>query len=214
MSGRARNVAAVAASLWLGLGLVVLPGCVDTGEARAAYLEWMRVADEAAIAEGLERELSRMRNPSDEELASLSASLDEAALTSLETYGCTSEELCRHLFRRFDYTVDAIAVTGEETATAEVTLANVDLTAVLESARTRLVSGDGFARLEEGYGTASEVALMRAAMDVIFEEVDTCEDMRTTRLTLGLAKGQDLWRLDDASYRELLSAALGGLAIE
>ena len=196
------------------LGLVALPSCDGSAEARAAYLEMMRVADEEAIGEGLEAELSRMRDPSDEEIETMAASLDEAALVSLETYGCTPQELCRHLLQRFDYEVEKIEVTGEETATAEITVENVDLASALESAHERLISGDGFERLEEGYGTGSELALMRAAMDVIFEEVDNCEDTRTTSVELRLTKDQDLWRPDEASYSDLLSAALGGLALE
>lgn len=213
MRRRLRIVSAVAVCLFLGLGVVALPGCNDSAEARAAYLEMMRVADEEAITEGLNEELSRMRDPSDEELETLAGSLDKAALASLETYGCTPEELCRHLLARFDYEVGAVTVTGEESATAEVTIENVDLTSALEAAHERLISGDGFARLEEGYGTGSELALMRSAMDVIFEEVDTCEDTRTTHVTLVLTKDQDLWQPDEEGYAELLSAALGGLKV-
>ena len=174
----------------------------------------MRVADEGAIREGLEAELSRMRNPSDEEIEALAASLDEAALISLETYGCTSQELCRHLLARFDYEVGTVTAEDEMTATAEVTVTNVDLASALGAAHERLIAGDGFGRLEEGYGTGSELALMRSAMDVIFEEIDACEDMRTTRVELRLTKDQDLWRPDEASYDDLLVAALGGLVLE
>jgi hypothetical protein len=207
-----RGVASlVALSLILG-SPVVLCGCESDEDLKALSDQTLRQESEEAIRAALDKELTRMQTIDSAAIEDIAAGLDDTALQSLDTYQSTATELTEHIFRHFTYEIGDITV-DDGTAKVDVSLTNVDVTAVLDEAHDVLVSGEGSQRLKAAYDTGDENTIMRTAMEVIYEMLDNSEDLKTVEVTVGLERDiQNRWSVVTADLEKLQLAALGGLS--
>ena len=107
----------------LALGLVVgLNGCGKN--------------DEELIRASVSEVMDLFKNPTKENLQGF-INEDEIDLSTLEEYDIDIYEFLGHSFKHFDYTINDVTVDGD-TASANLTLTNTDLGAVVEETTTEI----------------------------------------------------------------------------
>lgn len=181
----------------LALGLVVgLNGCGKN--------------DEELIRASVSEVMDLFKNPTKENLQGF-VNEDEVDLSTLEEYDIDIYEFLGHSFKHFDYTINDVTVDGD-TATANLTLTNTDLGAVVEETTTEITENiDDYADVLNGENGRKE--FMKIFFNKIYEKLDASEETVSTDATLQLNKVDGEWEVDDSSMDAVVSAMYGGLEL-
>lgn len=181
----------------LALGLVVgLNGCGKN--------------DEELIRASVSEVMDLFKNPTKENLQGF-VNEDEVDLSTLEEYDIDIYEFLGHSFKHFDYTINDVTVDGD-TASANLTLTNTDLGAVVEETTTEITKNiDDYADVLNGENGRKE--FMKIFFNKIYEKLDTSEETVSTDATLQLNKVDGEWEVDDSSMDAVVSAMYGGLEL-
>lgn len=181
----------------LALGLVVgLNGCGKN--------------DEELIRASVSEVMDLFKNPTKENLQGL-INEDEVDLSTLEEYDIDIYEFLGHSFKHFDYTINDVTVDGD-TASANLTLTNTDLGAVVEETTTEITENiDDYADVLNGENGRKE--FMKIFFNKIYEKLDASEETVSTDATLQLNKVDGEWEVDDSSMDAVVSAMYGGLEL-
>lgn len=179
----------------LALGLVVgLNGCGKN--------------DEELIRASVSEVMDLFKNPTKENLQGF-INEDEVDLSTLEEYDIDIYEFLGHSFKHFDYTINDVTVDGD-TASANLTLTNTDLGAVVEETTTEITENiDDYADVLNGENGRKE--FMKIFFNKIYEKLDASEETVSTDATLQLNKVDGEWEVDDSSMDAVVSAMYGGL---
>ena len=181
----------------LALGLVVgLNGCGKN--------------DEELIRASVSEVMDLFKNPTKENLQGL-INEDEVDLSTLEEYDIDIYEFLGHSFKNFDYTINDVTVDGD-TASANLTLTNTDLGAVVEETTTEITENiDDYADILNGENGRKE--FMKLFFNKIYEKLDASEETVSTDATLKLNKVDGEWEVDESSMDAVVSAMYGGLEL-
>lgn len=181
----------------LALGLVVgLNGCGKN--------------DEELIRASVSEVMDLFKNPTKENLQGF-INEDEIDLSTLEEYDIDIYEFLGHSFKHFDYTINDVTVDGD-TASANLTLTNTDLGAVVEETTTEITENiDDYADVLNGENGRKE--FMKIFFNKIYEKLDASEETVSTDATLQLNKVDGEWEVDDSSMDAVVSAMYGGLEL-
>jgi hypothetical protein len=181
----------------LALGLVVgLNGCGKN--------------DEELIRASVSEVMDLFKNPTKENLQGF-INEDEIDLSTLEEYDIDIYEFLGHSFKHFDYTINDVTVDGD-TASANLTLTNTDLGAVVEETTTEITENiDDYADILNGENGRKE--FMKLFFDKIYEKLDASEETVSTDATLQLNKVDGEWEVDESSMDAVVSAMYGGLEL-
>ena len=105
-------------------------------------------SDEQAIKAELDKELGMLKNPTEENLKTLLGD-NISQLDQVKAMGVDPIELIQHMFAKFDYSVGDVKVDGD-TATAKLTLTNVDIQSVMQDVQSNMTSDADFvAKVQE-----------------------------------------------------------------
>ena len=181
----------------LALGLVVgLNGCGKN--------------DEELIRASVSEVMDLFKNPTKENLQGF-INEDEIDLSTLEEYDIDIYEFLGHSFKHFDYTINDVTVDGD-TASANLTLTNTDLGAVVKETTTEITENiDDYADVLNGENGRKE--FMKLFFNKIYEKLDASEETVSTDATLKLNKVDGEWEVDDSSMDAVVSAMYGGLEL-
>lgn len=181
----------------LALGLVVgLNGCGKN--------------DEELIRASVSEVMDLFKNPTKENLQGF-INEDEIDLSTLEEYDIDIYEFLGHSFKHFDYTINDVTVDGD-TASANLTLTNTDLGAVVKETTTEITENiDDYADVLNGENGRKE--FMKIFFNKIYEKLDASEETVSTDATLQLNKVDGEWEVDDSSMDAVVSAMYGGLEL-
>lgn len=195
------RVLAAAASCVLALGLVIgLNGCGKPN-------------DEELIRTSITEVMEVFKNPTKENLAQyVEAAGDD--LSEFEEYGIDIYEFMEHSFAKFDYTIGDVTVDGD-TATADLTLTNVDLKTTLET-----VQEDIYANVldySEMFDAEDEEEGQRQFMQLFFQKIydalDASEEVVSTDAQLKLNKVDGEWQVDETSLNAVVGGMYGGIEL-
>lgn len=194
--GALRAITAIVSCV-LALGLVVgLNGCGKN--------------DEELIRASVSEVMDLFKNPTKENLQGF-INEDEIDLSTLEEYDIDIYEFLGHSFKHFDYTINDVTVDGD-TASANLTLTNTDLGAVVEETTTEITENiDDYADVLNGENGRKE--FMKIFFNKIYEKLDASEETVSTDATLQLNKVDGEWEVDDSSMDAVVSAMYGGLEL-
>lgn len=182
----------------LALGLVVgLNGCGKKN-------------DEELIRASVSEVMDLFKNPTKENLQGF-INEDEMDLSTLEEYDIDIYEFLGHSFKHFDYTINDVTVDGD-TASANLTLTNTDLGAVVEDVTNDITTNiDDYSDVLSGENGQKE--FMKIFFNKIYEALDASEETVSTDATLRLNKVDGEWEVDDSSLDAVVSAMYGGLEL-
>lgn len=163
---------------------------------------------EQVIRDGIDSELSAFKNPTKENLSKY-VDEDSSSISQIKSLGVDPYEFLGHVFDKFDYEIGDIKVDGD-TATAVVTVKNVDVASALEETSDYFKSSDNAAELMEIYQSDGETGLYKKFFSQFYEFVDAKEDTVSTDVTIHLTKKDNTWSIDDDSITDLVKGAYGG----
>ncbi|MBE6470165.1 MAG: hypothetical protein E7000_00435 [Coriobacteriaceae bacterium] len=190
---------AIVLAAFLAIGAAcVLAGCSGT-------------SDEQVIREGLAKELDAFKSPTKESLEPYIGEIDSDQMETLESYGIDIYEFIEHAFRGFDYTINDVTVDGD-TATADVTISNIDVAKVASSVMDTVSSDKDIAakvqKLAEG-GDQSEV--MKYVFSLMYDAMDAATETVSTDTTIKLTKTNNQWDIDEDSISDMIAGMYGGM---
>lgn len=165
--------------------------------------------DEQAIKDGISTELGAFKNPTKESLEPYVGQLSSSDLKGLETYGIDIYEFLGHCFSKFDYSVGKVSASGD-TATAELSLTNVDVQSAVKATSDEFQSSDMRDELAQIYTDGGETALIQKFFEMFYSKLDETTETVSNDVTVKLTKSNGSWTIDDASLNDLVSAAYGG----
>ena len=163
---------------------------------------------EQVIRDGIDSELSAFKNPTKENLSKY-VDEDSSSISQIKSLGVDPYEFLGHVFDKFDYEIGDIKVDGD-TATAVVTVKNVDVASALEETSDYFKSSDNAAELMEIYQSDGKMGLYKKFFSQFYEFVDSKEDTVSTDVTIHLTKKDNTWSIDDDSITDLVKGAYGG----
>lgn len=135
--------------------------------------------------------------------------LSSSDLKELETYGIDIYEFLGHCFSKFDYSVGKVSASGD-TATAELSLTNVDVQSAVKATSDEFQSSDMRDELAQIYTDGGETALIQKFFEMFYSKLDETTETVSNDVTVKLTKSNGSWTIDDASLNDLVSAAYGG----
>lgn len=205
-------IAATTCTLVTTLGLAA---CGETGTPAVGGSQETATVEEGpnveeAIRTGITAELDLLKDPTKKNLAAYMGDVEGDTLSTLDAYGIDMYEMLAHLLSKFDYSVGDISVEGN-TATAQVTVTNVDIPAAMQAATDTMGTPETSERLAEIYNANDDQALMQAVIQIIYDAVDSTEGVVSTDTELTLTNTKGTWTIDQASLDELISGIYGGL---
>ena len=168
-------------------------------------------SDEELITASIDELITAFKDPGSEASKAVLGDIEDADLSQFEEFGVAPYDFLARCFSRAEYTVDAINIEGD-TATAELTITNVDLTAAMEAAAGEDL--DAFLATDEGAAmiAAGDVtALYPKLMELFYARIDSSETMVSNPATLDFNKVDGQWVASDADIDQFVSALYGGL---
>ena len=165
-------------------------------------------SDETAIKTELDKALGALKNPTAESIGELMD--DTSTFEEFEKMGVDPIEMLQHLFGKFDYTIDSVKVDGD-TATAQLTLTNIDLEKAITSFTNDMGNDAEFtSQLISAYQSGGEAAMYELVFDKMYEYIDNSDELVTSEAELKLTKANGQWQIDENSEVEMISAMYGG----
>lgn len=204
MSKTIKRVTTLFVALAMSVGLCFgLAACGGGGAA----------SEEDQIKAELDKVLSALQNPTEESLSAILGD-DTSSLDQIKEMGVDPYELLKHLFSKFEYSIDSVVVNGD-TADAQVTMSNVDIQTVLTEAMEDLQSDEAFvSKVTEAYLSDDLTQVYPLIFDKMYEAIDASDKVVTSTVNFKLAKEDGQWNIDDDSMKELVSGMYGGLDLD
>ena len=167
---------------------------------------------EQLIRDGIDSDLSLFKNPTKENLEAFVDESNASQLAQLEAYGIDIYEFLGHALGKFDYQIGDIKIDGN-TATADITVTNIDVSAVVNDAIESAQSDPDVAKkLEEVAETGDQAAVMKVVMDYVYSELDAATETITTDTQITLTKNGDTWTVDEEGMSDFLVGVYGNYA--
>lgn len=171
--------------------------------------------DIEAIRKGIARELDPLKTPTPESVAQFLEGTDQAKLAQIEsTNGFDVRQMLVHLLRGFDYRVYDVSA-NKDVATAKLHMDCLDGAKAIERAQAQVVSGDEIALLGELYGTGDDDdwrKLIAHLAEVVYDNLDSSQDMVSRDLTIHLSKQGGAWQIDPDDMAAILGAVTAGMS--
>lgn len=165
--------------------------------------------DEELIEASIDELISVFKNPTEETFAQF---IGDEDMSTFEQYDLDPYEYFRNMFKRLDYTVDDVQVNGD-TAEVALTVSNVNLNAVITETSDEF--NENIAEYIDGVDMSDEDAAMKVLMNklfsLVYEQIDTSDDIVTSEFTISLTKGAEGWSVDESSVERFVSALYGGI---
>ena len=201
MGSTFKRVTAIIVALAMSAGLCLGLAACSGGSA---------TSDEDLIKAELDKGLSALKNPTEESLKTLLGD-DMSSLDSIKEMGIDPIEMLQHLFSKFNYTIGDITVDGD-TATAQVTMENVDVQTVMNETMANLQNDEDFiAKVSEAYASGNQEDMYKLIFDKVYEAVEASDKIVSNTVDLKLEKKDGQWTLDEEASKALVSSLYGGL---
>ena len=167
--------------------------------------------DETEALTAVTTALDAFKNPTEQSLEPYFNASDNETLRKLATSGVDIYDVLGHLLAKYDYAVDEVTVDGD-TATAKVTVTNVDLQKVSQTLQDDISSDQGFLGELIAKGTQGDAAgIYGLILDKLYAAIDNTTDLSTADATLQLTKANGTWTVDKDSISQLVSDSFEGL---
>ncbi len=168
-----------------------------------------------AIKTGIAHDLDPLKTPTPEIVGQFLEGVDQAKIQQLQsTKGFDVREMLVHLLRGFDYEVIEVAA-NKDTATAKLRMTCLDGAKAIENARIQVVNDEERGLLGELYGSGEDEdwkKLIARLVEIIYDNLDSCQEMVSRELTLGLAKQNNTWSINAEDLAAILSAVTAGMS--
>ena len=192
-----RRIATTLVAAVLGLGLVLGLGACSN--------------DETEVLNAVTTALEAFKNPTKQSLEPYFDASGNDTLAKLATSGVDIYDVLGHLLAKYDYTIDEVTVNGDS-ATAKVTVENVDLQKVSQTLQDDISSDQGFLGELIAKGTQGDAAgIYGLILDKLYAAIDNTTDLSTADATLQLTKADGTWTVDKDSISQLVSDSFEGL---
>lgn len=200
MKSIAKRVTAVFTMVALAAGLCfTLAACGSSAQ-----------SDEELIKTSLANTFDAFKTPTEE---SLSPYIDDTTKSQLDAMGIDSVEMCEHLFKHFDYTIDNVKVDGDK-AVATMTIQNVDMTKVMNEVTTEMQTDmDFLAQVQSVMQSDGQKAAYALIYEKLYDAIDASQDLVSNQAEVNLAKTNGVWDVDESSMSEFVSMVYGGMDV-
>lgn len=165
-------------------------------------------SDEQLIKTSLSNTLDAFKTPTEE---SLSPYIDDATKSQLDAMGIDSVEMCEHLFKHFDYTIDDVKVDGDK-GVVTITVQNVDMTKVMDDVTNEMYADTEFiTQVQSVMQSQGQQAAYGLIYDRLYAAIDASQDLVTNQAQINVVKTNGAWDVDDSSMSEFVSMVYGGM---
>ena len=136
---------------------------------------------------------------------------DEGTAAVLSAYGVDMNELHKHCFARYSYSVGEPSVSDDgKSATVPVTITNVSLAAAASNAAADYSDYSQTEDAQSAYADNGRVALLGKLFDFLYQHLDS-DDVVSTDVVLSLSKADDgSWKVDTDGNDAFFNALYGG----
>ena len=170
--------------------------------------------DEEEVRSAITTTLDAFKNPSEESLSPYLGTTDNETIAQLSASGVDLYDILAHLLSKFDYAVGEIAVDGDS-ATAEVTVTNVDLRKASETLQGEIADDPQFLANLIAKGAQKDAeGIYALILEKLYDAIDDTADTASANATLKLEKRDGAWTVDDDSISELVSKSFDGLDMD
>lgn len=167
-------------------------------------------SDEQAIKAELDKELGMLKNPTEENLKTLLGD-NISQLDQVKAMGIDPIELIQHMFAKFDYSVGDVKVDGD-TATAKLTLTNVDLQSVMNDVKSNMTSDSEFvAKVQEAASSGDMTKVYPLIFEKMYAAIDASDKLVTSDVEMKLDKKDGQWTVNEDNMSDIVSSMYGGL---
>ena len=167
-------------------------------------------SDEQAIKAELDKELGMLKNPTEENLKALLGD-KISKLDQVKAMGVDPIELIQHMFAKFDYSVGDVKVDGD-TATAKLTLTNVDLQSVMNDVQSNMTSDSEFmAKVTEAASSGDMTKVYPLVFEKMYAGIDASDKLVTSDVEMKLDKKDGQWTVNEDNMSDIVSSMYGGL---
>ena len=167
-------------------------------------------SDEQAIKAELDKELGMLKNPTEENLKTLLGD-NISQLDQVKAMGIDPIELIQHMFAKFDYSVGDVKVDGD-TATAKLTLTNVDLQSVMNDVQSNMTSDSEFmAKVTEAASSGDMTKVYPLIFEKMYAGIDASDKLVTSDVEMKLDKKDGQWTVNEDNMSDIVSSMYGGL---
>ena len=167
-------------------------------------------SDEQAIKAELDKELGMLKNPTEENLKALLGD-KISQLDQVKAMGVDPIELIQHMFAKFDYSVGDVKVDGD-TATAKLTLTNVDIQSVMNDVQSNMTSDSEFmAKVTEAASSGDMTKVYPLVFEKMYAGIDASDKLVTSDVEMKLDKKDGQWTVNEDNMSEIVSSMYGGL---
>ena len=167
-------------------------------------------SDEQAIKAELDKELGMLKNPTEENLKALLGD-KISQLDQVKAMGVDPIELIQHMFAKFDYSVGDVKVDGD-TATAKLTLTNVDLQSVMNDVQSNMTSDSEFmAKVTEAASSGDMTKVYPLVFEKMYAGIDASDKLVTSDVEMKLDKKDGQWTVNEDNMSDIVSSMYGGL---
>lgn len=167
-------------------------------------------SDEQAIKAELDKELGMLKNPTEENLKALLGD-KISQLDQIKAMGVDPIELIQHMFAKFDYSVGDVKVDGD-TATAKLTLTNVDLQSVMNDVQSNMTSDSEFmAKVTEAASSGDMTKVYPLVFEKMYAGIDASDKLVTSDVEMKLDKKDGQWTVNEDNMSDIVSSMYGGL---
>ena len=167
-------------------------------------------SDEQAIKAELDKELGMLKNPTEENLKTLLGD-NISQLDQIKAMGVDPIELIQHMFAKFDYSVGDVKVDGD-TATAKLTLTNVDIQSVMNDVQSNMTSDSEFmAKVTEAASSGDMTKVYPLVFEKMYAGIDASDKLVTSDVEMKLDKKDGQWTVNEDNMSDIVSSMYGGL---
>lgn len=166
--------------------------------------------DEQMIRSELDKAFGTLKNPTEDSIKELTGG-DLSDLDEMKQYGVDPIDMIKHLFGKFDYSIDNVKVDGDK-AVATVTMTNVDIQAVVNETMSTLENDSDFiAQVQQAYTSGSMTDAYKLVFDKMFEAIDNSDKLVTSTSDFELEKKDGQWDFTDEAQQQLVHDLFGGM---
>ena len=167
-------------------------------------------SDEQAIKAELDKELGMLKNPTEENLKTLLGD-NISQLDQIKAMGIDPIEMIQHMFAKFDYSVGDVKVDGD-TATAKLTLTNVDIQSVMQDVQSNMTSDSEFmAKVTEAASSGDMTKVYPLVFEKMYAGIDASDKLVTSDVEMKLDKKDGQWTVNEDNMSDIVSSMYGGL---
>ena len=151
-----------------------------------------------------------LKNPTEENLKALLGD-KISQLDQVKAMGVDPIELIQHMFAKFDYSVGDVKVDGD-TATAKLTLTNVDLQSVMNDVQSNMTSDSEFmAKVTEAASSGDMTKVYPLVFEKMYAGIDASDKLVTSDVEMKLDKKDGQWTVNEDNMSDIVSSMYGGL---